>query len=944
MTLSKFQTQSTFKRWVEREDIRTHNLDLIQQQRFFDIDSPQRVQKFLSRRGLSKASVAGFQPPQTWDTVVKVNTGVKQFLNLERILGTNDLVNIYFLQDALLISRTVGRVWICDSSGVLRGYGNGFMVSPSLMLTNYHVLPDAESALHSKIEFNYQLTDQDKLSDSELFELDPTSFYYSFEALDFALIAVKPMSTSGALLSGFGYNQLSKEEGKTIISQWLNIIQHAAGMPKQVALRGNQLIDIMEHFIHYTTDTVPGSSGSPVYNERWEVVAIHHSGVWEEDKDGHILALNGSKWTASMGEDQIKWKANEGVRISSIIKHLEQQPFNSSQQLLLNEVFNPPHTPISAADSLSVNTILSGAASGNVNLRLDANGLVTCSFPVSVSFLLKEFMEGKHVLNTPIHISLGNHTTSSFVSQQPDVLEQAKLVFNKRDDVLNVRMGYVFKNGWITNERALVITVKKRKSLYDLQKEGVAPLPDYFMNYPVEVTGPTIEELIASHYGQQKLETLLSSAEVTREEIKYLSPPSLQLKTVSQKMNVIAHVSPEEGWKNLQPFLAGTQQSLTVAMYDFGAKHILETIDSLAGKTTFENLTLTIQPGESVGEGTKADDLKDEDVVKDLIGKFETKFHSTWIPIGKVNGWVASSYHIKVAVRDHHSFWLSSGNWQSSNQPPLEKLDDISPSHLLRTYNREWHVIVENETLAQTYEQFIRYDYESNKGYRINQEELMENMNFFIPVNALERMDESPDLEIFKPFSENKLFTVTPLLTPDNFHSEVLALINSAESELLIQNQTFNAPNPGQLKLEELVSAVLKKQEEGVDVKIIFRIIHSASARKNLEKLIDMGFDKNTIKLQRNCHNKGIIVDKKKVLIGSQNWSNDGVSVNRDASLIFDDEPLAAYFRNIFLHDWTKLARQHIGKEAYSIAMANDTRQIPKGMELLSWTEAREFM
>jgi hypothetical protein len=56
MTLSTFQTHSTFKRWVEREDIRSHNLNLIQQHRFFDIDSPQRIKKFLTRRGLTEES------------------------------------------------------------------------------------------------------------------------------------------------------------------------------------------------------------------------------------------------------------------------------------------------------------------------------------------------------------------------------------------------------------------------------------------------------------------------------------------------------------------------------------------------------------------------------------------------------------------------------------------------------------------------------------------------------------------------------------------------------------------------------------------------------------------------------------------------------------------------------------------------------------------------
>ena len=34
----------------------------------------------------------------------------------------------------------------------------------------------------------------------------------------------------------------------------------------------------LSHRLQYTTDTMPGSSGSPVFNDEWHVVAIHHAG------------------------------------------------------------------------------------------------------------------------------------------------------------------------------------------------------------------------------------------------------------------------------------------------------------------------------------------------------------------------------------------------------------------------------------------------------------------------------------------------------------------------------------------------------------------------------------------------------------------------------------------------------------------------------------------
>ncbi len=55
-----------------------------------------------------------------------------------------------------------------------------------------------------------------------------------------------------------------------------------------------------------------------------------------------------------------------------------------------------------------------------------------------------------------------------------------------------------------------------------------------------------------------------------------------------------------------------------------------------------------------------------------------------------------------------------------------------------------------------------------------------------------------------------------------------------------------------------------------------------------------------------NHHTKGMIVDGKRVLLGSHNWSKPGVTLNRDASLIFDDEEIAAYYTEAFEIDWER--------------------------------------
>jgi len=88
------------------------------------------------------------------------------------------------------------------------------------------------------------------------------------------------------------------------VGEYVTIIQHPEGKRKQIALRENQVVDMLDDFAHYRTDTAPGSSGSPVFNDQWEIVALHHSGVPKKDSQGRILARDGSVWDSSMGEDQ----------------------------------------------------------------------------------------------------------------------------------------------------------------------------------------------------------------------------------------------------------------------------------------------------------------------------------------------------------------------------------------------------------------------------------------------------------------------------------------------------------------------------------------------------------------------------------------------------------------------------------------------------------------
>src|SRR5262249_35649470 len=152
----------------------------------------------------------------------------------------------------------------------------------------------------------------------------PERFFITDETLDFTLVAVKSADSAGRPLEELGYITLNGEVGKVINGEYVNVIQHPNGGPKKFALRENRVVDGLTNFLHYSADTAPGSSGAPVFNDQFEIVALHHSGVPARDAQNRVLNRSGQPWTSDQGEAAVQWTANEGVRISVLVERADQ--------------------------------------------------------------------------------------------------------------------------------------------------------------------------------------------------------------------------------------------------------------------------------------------------------------------------------------------------------------------------------------------------------------------------------------------------------------------------------------------------------------------------------------------------------------------------------------------------------------------------------------------
>lgn len=246
-------------------------------------------------------------------------------LERETLLGTNDLLDVNFLDRCSLVCRAIGRIEAQMPEG--REWATGFLIAPGLLLTNHHVLPDSDVAESGSVEFGYRYDVAGELGGTTRFRLAPQSFYLADPELDYAVVAVQEKSLSEReAVADFGYLRLHPEPGKVREREFVTIIQHPDGLPLQIALRENQVTRVVPNvpFIQYEADTAHGSSGAPVFNDQLQIAALHASGRIKRNEAGEYVLRNGRTTADLTGltEADVVWEANVGTRVSFICADL----------------------------------------------------------------------------------------------------------------------------------------------------------------------------------------------------------------------------------------------------------------------------------------------------------------------------------------------------------------------------------------------------------------------------------------------------------------------------------------------------------------------------------------------------------------------------------------------------------------------------------------------
>ncbi|MBN1891051.1 MAG: trypsin-like peptidase domain-containing protein [Thermoflexales bacterium] len=259
-------------------------------------------------------------------------TGLDILPREEIIIGEDEKVPISFLENGLRAARAVARVMVSRTIGG-RGFGTGWLIAPGLFVTNHHVIKAREP---HESDATLQEFEQQARGSVAWFGYDVGSYaeYYCTDlvhankALDYAVLRLADKSIDDVPLADWSFLRVVRIQPNLTPGVRLNVIQHPGGRVKEIALRSNFYIGNVPDrgLFHYLSDTERGSSGSPVLDNNWQVVGLHHA--WDsydryyKDRPIRFNSLGLQYATPSKFSEQVVAAINEGFLLHTILKDL----------------------------------------------------------------------------------------------------------------------------------------------------------------------------------------------------------------------------------------------------------------------------------------------------------------------------------------------------------------------------------------------------------------------------------------------------------------------------------------------------------------------------------------------------------------------------------------------------------------------------------------------
>lgn len=639
----------------------------------------------------------------------------------------------------------------------------------------------------------------------------------------------------------------------------------------------------------YDCSTLGGNSGSPVLDlATGEAVGLHHTGQY--------------------------LTANYGVSASMLSQYVGKKRWNTPYEITTGGSDGRRTTNVrTPRETVTTSTV-------QADVSPATPGAVTVTIPLVVSVTL-----GTPVPGTAISVGItaggvggvGGAGGNAAAAPDAEAVEKAAAAFWSRRPagVIAVRVGYQDADDRIGEVPCIAASVAPAD--WAAIAKGA---PAAFQGIPIRYLPADVAEQVEALPLAEVSSTIAYDDEARK-------TGDFSLEAIEEEMTVTLHVGPEYAWDVLRDFLGGTRRSLVSSMYEFFAGTIKDAIQTQLEEGASFKLVVDNMTFRKLKERSDEEEQGFDRVAVFGAWAEDFKFQRIVAPEG-MNGLISDSYHMKVTVRDGDAFWLSSGNWKSTSSQPViteEQREQARAGKADLPGNRDWHIVVANPTLAERLKKHIEQDFirsEELGGRELPKSRLKEAAGIYIDVPVPEAAvleARKPPNEVIAPETFTDTIRVRPLLTPDRkgavYSDAVLKLIRSARKSLWFQIPYISMPsNPGVGRgyIDELIEALAERLAALDDARLLLR--GGGSAGKGVSSplhtawyLKSKGVDvDNKVGVIEDHHTKGMIVDGRRVLIGSHNWSLTGVTLNRDASLLFDNQRVADYYARAFQVDWDR--------------------------------------
>ena len=263
--------------------------------------------------------------------------------------------------------------------------------------------------------------------------------------------------------------------------------------------------------------------------------------------------------------------------------------------------------------------------------------------------------------------------------------------------------------------------------------------------------------------------------------ITYVPPTGVSLAPVSGAMAVTCHVSPDAGWRVLRPFLRDAGAGITLGMYDFTAPHIYRAVRRLLRDTQVVwRQTLGAReslPSPEDIDSTKADDKPEASIIRGLTRVAPTRFENAFAQTGNWSGRSPRpiTSRSRSATGRPPGSRAGTGSRRTSRSPTSSI--PTADRELIRDYNREWHLVVEQPRLgrhvrARSCGTTSRRPGSSEEAIAPPLQPVLPDL--LVPLDELLEAEAPPTpLEVFAPerfeFDDGDPLTIQPILTPDNY-------------------------------------------------------------------------------------------------------------------------------------------------------------------------------